>query len=83
MSEPNKIMISCREATSLEQMRREGKITFRSRMALWIHLLYCKFCRLFIKQSALLEKRTKEMAIGKSYTISAERKETMKKVLGQ
>jgi len=80
----NKILISCRDATRLEEMRREGKIAFTSRFALWLHLLYCKFCKRFIKQSALIEKCVGEMTqYERNYTLSGERKEAMKKALEQ
>jgi len=82
VKEGNKILITCREATRLEEIREESKIAFSGRFALWVHLLYCKFCRLFIKQSALLEKSTRDMAYAdKSYSLTSERKEIMKKAL--
>lgn len=82
MKPENKILINCRQATSLDELRQEGKISFPNRFALWLHLLYCSFCKRFIKQSSLLAKYTGELSKShKNFTISDERKEIMKRAL--
>jgi hypothetical protein len=55
MSFLSKIAISCKQATYLHEKRREGKLDALEGLGLWIHLLYCRFCKLFIKQVQLLE----------------------------
>jgi hypothetical protein len=80
----NKIWISCQDATYLEERRREGKITFSSRFALWLHLLYCRFCKRFVRQSDLIKKYTRQMANAETpYTLSSSRKQALRKILEQ
>jgi hypothetical protein len=55
MSILNKMIISCKEATYLHQKKQEGKLQRMERFGMWFHLLYCKFCKLFIKQVEILE----------------------------
>lgn len=55
MSMLNKIMISCKQASYLHEKKVEGKLDSAERLGLWIHLLYCRFCRRFIKQVELLK----------------------------
>jgi len=55
MSFLNKIMISCKQATYLYEKKKEGKLDAPERFGLWVHLLYCRFCRLFIRQVEQIE----------------------------
>ena len=36
--------------------KEQGNITFSESIQLWYHLLYCKFCKRFTKQSAIINK---------------------------
>ena len=51
-----KTVFNCKQATLLSLKKEEGKITFRESVLLWYHLLYCKFCKRFTKQSAIINK---------------------------
>jgi hypothetical protein len=51
----HKIVISCKQATLLHEKMKEGKLDAPERFGLWIHLLYCKFCKRFIQQMQKLE----------------------------
>lgn len=50
-----KIVISCKQATYLHEKKKEGKLDGIERFGLWFHLLYCKFCKLFVKQVEQIE----------------------------
>lgn len=49
-----KIMLTCEKSTLLIVKEQEGKITFREKLQLRMHLLACRFCRLFKKQNAFI-----------------------------
>jgi len=51
-----KLMITCKEATMLSVQKSEINLSFSDRMRLFIHLLVCQYCRLFDKQSKLIDK---------------------------
>ena len=55
MSILNTIAISCKQATCLHEKKNEGKLDAMEGFGLWVHLLYCRFCKLFIKQVEILE----------------------------
>jgi hypothetical protein len=50
----NKVMITCSDATLYVSKREEGKLSSKVRFKLFLHLLICKFCRLFAKQNKLV-----------------------------
>ena len=52
----NKLMITCKEATMLSVQKVEINLSFSDRMRLFIHLLVCQYCRLFDKQSKIIDK---------------------------
>jgi hypothetical protein len=52
------------------------------RFGLWFHLLYCKFCKLFIRQVEQLESATRKFYQNtERFHLSAERKAGMKRAL--
>jgi hypothetical protein len=51
-----KIMISCKEATMLSVQKAEINISLSNRARLFVHLLICQYCRLFDKQSKMIDK---------------------------
>jgi len=51
-----KLMITCKEATMLSVKKAEIKLSFQDRFRLFIHLLVCKYCRLFDKQTKMINK---------------------------
>ncbi len=50
-----KLFHNCKEATLLISKREETELSFAENFFLRIHILYCKFCRSFSKQSRLLK----------------------------
>lgn len=46
----NQLTPSCKEATMYASQAQDGKISFFTKFKLYFHLLYCKPCRLFVKQ---------------------------------
>ncbi len=50
----NKVMITCSDATLYVSKREEGKLSLPNRLKLFLHLVICKFCRLFEKQSRFI-----------------------------
>lgn len=51
-----KLMISCKEATMLSVQKAEINLSFSDRFRLFIHLIICQYCRLFDKQSKIIDK---------------------------
>ena len=49
-----KSMLSCDKATFLITKEQEGEISFMQKIQLEMHLMACKFCTLFKKQSAFI-----------------------------
>ena len=56
MKEMNKIMLSCKKATELVERKHENKLSFQEGFQLNLHLLMCKTCNAYEKQSKLLNK---------------------------
>lgn len=68
-------MIHCRENTARIEKARHGKLSAWERLGMFIHLLYCKACRLFKKQSAFIDGRARKHA---EHTLTEEEKNKMK-----
>lgn len=49
-----KTVFDCKQATLLSLKKEEGKITIPERVKLFYHLLYCVYCRRFVKQSSVI-----------------------------
>jgi hypothetical protein len=49
-----KTVLNCKQATLLSLKKEEGKISFGENIKLIYHLLYCKYCKRFIKQSSII-----------------------------
>ncbi|MBW2538960.1 MAG: zf-HC2 domain-containing protein [Deltaproteobacteria bacterium] len=47
-------MLTCKEATRLVSESLDHKLPLRQQMAVWIHLLMCKFCARYRKQLLML-----------------------------
>lgn len=60
-------MVSCKKATELVERKYEGKLTFKESFQLNLHLLMCKTCNAYKKQSKLLNK-----ALSKFFNYSSE-----------
>lgn len=47
-------MMTCKEASEASIQKTEGGISLRTRWDLAMHTFFCKYCKLFAKQQALL-----------------------------
>jgi hypothetical protein len=56
-----KTVFNCKQATLLSLKKEEGKASVLERLKLFYHLLYCIYCRRFIKQSAIINHIGKEI----------------------
>jgi hypothetical protein len=56
MKQKDGMMISCKKATELVEMKFEKKLTFKQNFQLKLHLLLCKICDIYAQQSATLHK---------------------------
>ena len=56
-----KIQYNCREATYLIEKRQHVRLTVRERLHLLIHLSGCSVCRLFQRQSRMINSMVKRM----------------------
>lgn len=74
-----KLMITCKEATMLSVQKAEIKLPFSDRIRLFIHLLICQYCRLFDKQSKMIDKLLTNWKTNKKLT--AEQKNTLQSVI--
>ena len=61
MIKKGKIMISCHDATYLISKKQEEKLSFAERIKLAIHLMYCKYCNRFNKQTKQITLSIKKM----------------------
>jgi len=57
----NSIMLSCEKATFLVSKREEGKLSPGERIRVAFHLLMCRFCRAFQKQSGFISRTAKNI----------------------
>jgi len=63
MSRLRNIVYNCRQATYLIEKRLVGKITFREKVQLHIHFYGCSVCKLFNKQSSMINAMVKQLLI--------------------
>lgn len=56
-----KIIYNCKQATFLIEKRLAGKITFRERMELRIHLIGCSVCKLYDQQTRKIEEMVRQL----------------------
>jgi 16S rRNA G966 N2-methylase RsmD len=49
-----KTVFDCKQATLLSIKKEEEKITIMEIIRLFYHLLYCVYCRRFVKQSSII-----------------------------
>ncbi|NOT94078.1 hypothetical protein [Ferruginibacter sp.] len=78
-----KNVFNCKHATLLSLKNEEGKISFIEKIKLHYHLLYCKYCKRFIKQSAVINKAGNDTAeslfTNPSHLLSAKTKENIQR----
>jgi len=56
-----KIIYNCRRATFLIEKKLIDRLTLREKMELRIHLFGCSVCRVFDKQSAIINKMVQQL----------------------
>jgi hypothetical protein len=56
-----KIIYNCKRATFLIEKKLIEGLTLREKMELYIHLYGCSVCRIFDKQSALINKMVQQL----------------------
>jgi len=80
MNKLKKISYNCKQATFLIEKKQITKLTFREKIELRIHLAGCSFCRIFERQSILINRLAHQLF---SNSQDAERKldENVKKEL--
>ncbi|BAU52210.1 hypothetical protein MgSA37_00360 [Mucilaginibacter gotjawali] len=61
MSHLKKIIHNCKQATYLIEKKSIKRLSFREAIELRIHLFGCSFCRIFQKQSHIINKLVKEL----------------------
>lgn len=76
-----KTVFNCKQATLLSLKKEEGTISVKERIKLYYHLLYCKYCRFFAKQSSLINNQgtslRNSLFSDPPHLLSAEKKETI------
>ena len=76
-----KISFNCQEATFTALKKEDQPLSTGAKMKLFVHLLYCGPCRLFLKQSKMIEKAArnyKETIFSKPpHTLSPEIKNSL------
>jgi hypothetical protein len=55
----NRILNNCAEASLLALKNEEEKITLKQKFEMKFHILFCKCCKNFVKQSPLIDKSMK------------------------
>jgi hypothetical protein len=78
-----KLTISCKEATLFISKKEEGKLSFKQRLQLWLHLGICGFCKLFAKQNKIIINTSKNIDLTINDTLSAGEKKLMIEKLEQ
>jgi hypothetical protein len=73
-SSNNKLMISCKEATLITIKKAEINVSFYDKLRLFIHLIICKYCRLFEKQNKIIDKLLKNWQTSKKLSESDKNK---------
>ena len=63
MGELRNIIYNCKQATFLIEKRLIGKITLREKIQLHIHFYGCSVCKLFNKQSSMINAMVKQLLI--------------------
>lgn len=52
----------CKEATLLAEKQLQAPLSRWQRIGLQFHLLYCHFCRRYVKQSKAIDKQLRQLA---------------------
>lgn len=63
-------MINCKESTLLTIKKEHGPIGVKASFDLWMHQLFCKFCKKFAKQSSWINEMAKKLGANASFSES-------------
>ncbi|TKG90386.1 hypothetical protein EYV94_23550 [Puteibacter caeruleilacunae] len=55
-------ILNCKQATLFIEKKKEGKLSFIRNLQLKLHMKACVYCRLYKKQSHIIDKETIELA---------------------
>ena len=72
-----KWMITCKEATNFISIKEEGKLSFKQRIQLLLHLGICSLCELFYKQNKIITQRSAHLDEHTNATLSQPEKEAI------
>jgi predicted anti-sigma-YlaC factor YlaD len=78
MKQKDGMMISCKRATELVEIQFEKKLSFKQQFQLKLHLLLCKVCDIYAKQSAKLNQMILKFVGNKSEVITPKDTEKLK-----
>ena len=78
-----KILLNCKEATKLVVIKEFEKLSFKQLVALRFHMMLCKVCALFEKQSSELNIALKKNEQEKTFVLSLEKKEEINHLLNE
>jgi len=67
-------IIPCTQATFLMSKREENRLTLREHFQLLVHLLICKFCKRFLKQTRAIARKARSLAIAATLSDDEKRK---------
>jgi hypothetical protein len=68
MNNLKKIIYNCKQATLLIEKKSIKRLTFRETIELRIHLYGCSFCRLYSKQSRIINTMVQELFRSSTYS---------------
>ncbi len=67
-------IIPCKQATFLISKRHETSLALREAYDLLMHLLVCKFCRRFMKQTRILIRLMRNLNVDEGLTVEERQK---------
>lgn len=56
------LMPCCKEATMLAEQQQQQPLTRWQRIGLRLHLLFCHYCRRYVKQSKVIDQHLRQLA---------------------
>jgi hypothetical protein len=75
---------NCKQATLLHIKKQEKKISPAERVKLFIHLLFCDPCRLFVKQAAIIDQSLRQLQSGQpAHTLPEASRKKIQQLLDQ
>jgi hypothetical protein len=76
------MMLSCRDVSQLVSESLDRKLSFRQRMQVRLHLLMCRLCSRFRRQTLFLRDAGRRLAVEETDdTLSPEARERIKQLL--